>query len=124
MEEHRKGGQFVFIPANIKLYFPRIQRGENYIEGNKLRGELVNAPVLNANVLDHLLTHPESFPEDWKKDEKGDILYIFFWGTTYLNSYGAPCIRFLYWSNGSLGWDCQWLINGWDGKYPAAIRTN
>ncbi len=124
VEEHKKGGQFAFDPAKIKLYLSLNQQGGKCIEGNKLRKELANEPVLNANVLDYLLAHPELIPEGWKKDEKGNTRYIFFWGTIYRGSDGSLFVRYLYFRDGRWGWNCRWLDIGWHDNFPAALRAS
>lgn len=131
VESHTKGGQFVFDPAKIKLYLsPNQQDSEQdseVIEGNKLRKELANELVLNANVLDYLLKNPQLIPEDWKKDEKGNTRFIFFWGTIYRGSSGGLCglcVRCLCFSGGRWHWDYDWLGSDWSGHSPAALRAS
>lgn len=102
VEEHIKGGQFQWNPNGIKLYLSKKQQNGS-IEGNKLRKELANEPVLNANILDYLLAHPELIPEEWKGK------YIFFWGTIYRYSDGRLCVRCLYWSGDRWYWRGRWL---------------
>lgn len=124
VEEHKKGGQFVFDPAKVKLYLSPNQRGGKVIEGNKLRKELANEPVLNANVLDYLLAHPGLIPVDWKKDEQGNTRYIFFLGTIYRFSDGRLYVRCLYWNGDAWDWNNSWLSNDWDDHYPAALLAS
>lgn len=121
VESHKKGGQFAFDPAKIKLHLSPNQRGGKFIEGNKLRKELVNEPVLNANVLDFLLKNPNLIPEEWKKDASGNTRYIFFWGTIYRRSLGHLYVRYLCWSDGSWYWLYYWLDVDWGGDNPAAV---
>jgi hypothetical protein len=124
VESHTKGGQFVFNPAKIKLYLSPNQQNGKSIDGNKLRKELANEPVFNANVLDYLLAHPELIPEEWKKDERGNTRYIFFWGTIYRVSSGHLCVRCLYFHVGSWRWYFIWLDDDWDDDFPAALRAS
>lgn len=124
VEEHKKGGQFVFDhPAQVTLYLSKNQQGGKCIEGHKLRKELADEPVLNANVLDYLLKNTRLIPEDWKEDEKGNTRYIFFWGTIYRYSDGDLCVRFLFWGGDAWDWSNRWLDDGWDGFGPAAVRA-
>ncbi len=118
MEEHKKGGQFVFNPAKVKLHFSPNQQDGKVIEGNKLRKELTNKPVLNACVLDYLLAHPELIPEEWKGE------YVFFWGTIYRDSYGDLYVRCLYFRDGGWDWRCHWLDFDWRGGRPAALSAS
>lgn len=63
--EHKKCGQLKFDPATILLYLSEEQKKEGII-GHDLRNELEGKSVMNANVLDYLLVHPELIPEGWK----------------------------------------------------------
>jgi len=117
---HQKGGQFVFDPANIKLYLSHSQLRGEVIIGNKLRKELANKHLLNANVLDFLLKNPRIIPEEWKKGANGDFRYIFFWGTIYHDARHNLCVRCLFFSNGEWGSSFGWLDDGWDENSPAA----
>ena len=123
VEDHQKGGQFKFDAAQVELYLDKAQK-KGSIEGNKLRKELENKPVLNANILDYLLAHTELIPEDWKKDEKGNTRYIFFWGTIYRNSNGFLFVRFLYWFGDRWYWNLDWLDYDWNGSGPAALLAS
>ncbi|MFA4880707.1 MAG: hypothetical protein WC650_03740 [Candidatus Doudnabacteria bacterium] len=117
-------GQFAWDSANVKLYLSENQIDGKYVEGNKLREELADMPVLNANVLDYLLTHPHLIPEEWKKDDNGNILYIFFWGTIYRYSDGDLCVRCLYFFGGEWSWRYRWLGRGWGDDHPAALLAS
>ncbi|MEX0930484.1 MAG: hypothetical protein WDZ79_02270 [Candidatus Paceibacterota bacterium] len=121
VEEHQKGGQFKWDKNAQKdaLYLSKGQTtGSKYIEGNKLRKELADKPVLNANVLDYLLVNPHLIPEEWK----GKL--VFFWGTVYRNQRGRLCVRYLDW-DGDVGWGGRalWLVGEWFGRYPAAVSA-
>lgn len=124
VEEHKKGGQFVFDPAKVKFYLSPNQQNGKGIEGNKLRKELADELVLNANVLDYLFKNPQLIPENWKKDEQGNPRYIFFWGTIYRDSGGDLCVSYLCFLDGS--WDkyYYWLGGDWFGCSPAALRAS
>lgn len=98
--EHRKGGQFEWNLDEIELYQCEEQQTRcSLFLGVKLRKKLKGKPVLNANVLDYLLKHPELIPDEWKFKE------IFFWGTTYRHGHGATGSRFLYWDVHDEKWD-------------------
>ena len=58
--EHKKTGILEWDPKKIKLHLSLDQQDGKVIEGNKLRKELANESVLNANVLDYLLEERES----------------------------------------------------------------
>ncbi len=124
VEEHQKGGAFKFDASQVQFYLDSGQKKGNYIEGNKLRKQLAGKPVLNANVLDYLLKNPQLIPDDWKKDEKGNTRYIFFWGTIYRHSDGYLYVRYLYWFDGRWQWNDRWLGDDWLGDNPAAVRAS
>lgn len=124
VEEHKKGGPLALDLSKVKLHLSPNQQDDKAIEGKKLRKELASEPVFNANVLDYLLAHPELIPEEWKKDEKGNTRYIFFWGTIYRDSGGGLCVRFLCFSGGRWDWDFSWLDLDWGDYYPAALRAS
>jgi hypothetical protein len=115
VEEHQKGGLLEWNPAIVELYLADGQNN-NTIKGHALRKLLAGKLVLNANVLDYLLAHPELIPEEWKGK------CIFFWGTIYRDSGGGLCVRCLCWSGDGWDWDYGWLDYGFYGDYPAALR--
>ena len=133
--EHKKGGQWEFNPDKIEFYFSKRQQrfyfveGEDnfstlqerqrfqasFIEGNELRTELVTKPVLNANVLDYLLAHPQIIPVEWKG------VSVSFWGTIYCNPSGSLSVRCLAWWGGRWRSNHIWLGNNWRHDNPTAI---
>ena len=118
VEYHKKGGQLELDLSKVKLHLSLNQMDGKYIEGNKLRKELASEPVLNANVLDYLLSHPELIPEEWKGK------YVFFWGTIYCSSSGNLYVRYLYWDDGAWDWDDVWLGFDFSGRNPAAVLAS
>jgi hypothetical protein len=129
VEEHRNGGILTWDPTKVSLYPSKSQEGDEYIGGYKLRKELASQPVLNANVLDYLLKNPHLIPEDWKKDEHGNMRFIFFWGTIYRNSVyrnsdGRLYVRCLYWNDSTWYWRNYWLGYGWSSNDFAAVRAS
>ncbi len=73
--EHRKHGQLQWDPDRIRLE-PFGHRG-SYLDHGKIEvfKTLDGLPIVNANVLDYLLKHPELVPDDWYD--------VYFWGTLY-----------------------------------------
>lgn len=113
VEEHKKGGMFKFNPEKISLYLSKKQK-KGSIGGHDLRKELADKPVMNANVLDYLLAHPELIPEEWKGK------YIFFWGTIYRHS---PCylyVPYLDWDGSRWNEGYRWLDSDFYSEDPAA----
>lgn len=116
VEEHKKGGSFKFDPAKISLYLSKKQK-KGSIGGHDLHKELADKPVMNANVLDYLLAHPELIPEEWKGK------YIFFWGTIYRYSDGCLFVRCLYWDGSEWYWYYCWLDDDFFSDDPAALAS-
>ncbi len=115
VEGHQKGGIVKWTESLIGLYLDKGQQNGKCIGGNDLRQALKDQKVLNANVLDFLLKHPELIPEEWKGKA------IFFWGTIYRNSDGRLYVRYLCWSGSRWYWHYLWLGNDWSGDNPAAV---
>ena len=124
VEEHRKGGKLVWDPTKVRLHLSPNQAEGKFIQGHKLRLELPNQCLMNANVLDYLLANPHLIPEEWKQDEKGRTRYIFFWGTIYRSSVGHLCVRYLYWYGGRWQTNYYWLVNDWGVDNPAAVSAS
>ena len=103
--------------------FSERQVGNKQVVGYELRGELESGEqvLLNSNVLDYIFDHPELFPEHWKKDEDGNIRFIYFWGSTFRSpSNGSLYARGLYWGGSELRRRYKWLGCDWDRQDPSA----
>lgn len=122
VEEHKKGGKMEWEPEKLELFLTEKQKTE-YIGGHVLRKEL-GENVMNANVLDFLLKNPELIPESWKKNSKGDINFIYFWGTVYRDSDDGLCVRSLCFSGGRWQTRYDYLGGGWDCSGPALRRAS
>ena len=117
VESHWQSGQLEWNPIKVQLYLSNKQVGSKVIEGNKLRKELAGKNVLNANVLDYLLKHPELIPDEYKGKA------VFFWGTIYRNADGGLFVRYLYWVGSQWHWYCSWLGYGFSDGGPAAVLS-
>lgn len=115
VESHQKSGRFTWDPTKVELHLSPNQQDGKVITGTKLQKELSGMPVLNANILDYLLAHPELIPEDWKGK------YVNFWGTIYRDSDGDLSVRYLFWNDGQWDWDYIWLVDDWYDLHPAAL---
>lgn len=107
----------------VVLCLSERQGGDKRIVGHELRQELESGEqvLLNSNVLDYLYDHPELFPEHWKKDENGEIRYIFFWGSIFRGpARGGLSAHCLYWFGGGLSQSYDWLDHDWDRRNPSA----
>ena len=116
--EKRADGQLYIDGKKVILYLSKKQINGNVIPGDNLREELSGKKILNANILDYLLAHPELIPEDWK----GRI--IFFWGTIYRQPHGSLYVRFLCLGQTEWYWGIYWLGIYCDGNHPAAALVS
>lgn len=115
--EHQRSGAFKWNAADVALHLDKEQMDGKWIEGDKLRNELANKPVLNANVLDHLLANPHLIPEEWKGK------FVFFWGTIYRDQHDNLRVRCLSCRDDRWHWGAGWFGNSWSTRYPAAVST-
>ncbi len=109
----------------VSLYLSERQKNGNTIKGYELREELTGKLVLHPNILDAILDHSYLLPEDWKKDEKGDIRFIFFWAVIFRSpSFDNLYVRYLYFHDGWWNSNYYWLDNDWDDNDPTALCAN
>ncbi|MFA6604300.1 MAG: hypothetical protein WCT10_05735 [Patescibacteria group bacterium] len=112
VEEHRRSG--LIDLAKVKIDLVPVKDQKRYaIYGDEIRKEMAYKPVLNANVLDYLLAHPEIIPKEWKS--------VCFWGTIY-RSGTVRFVRVLS-NDGCLRphWCAEDLHRDWKGHLsPAA----
>lgn len=120
--EKRADGLYI-DGKKVGLYLSERQLNGQTIKGYELRTELDDKPVLSASILDFLMAHPEFIPEDWKQDENGNIIFIYFWATIY-RYFGRFRVRCLYWDDGAWHEGYDWLVNGWDSSGPAAALVS
>ena len=112
-----------------KLVLRRSDRQLNgkCIQGHNLLVEIEGQQwvVHNATLLDFFLKNPQFWPDDWKKDEAGNTIYIFFWGTQFLRpSFGSVCVRYGYWHGETVVSDYDWLGNSWHARNPAVASAS
>lgn len=103
-KDHKKGGLLEWDPDKIRLF----QWAGGCPNGLEDLKEFADKPLLNANVLDWLLAHPELIPESWKGKA------VFFVGTVYNHSQDPQhlCVRFLYWNGVAWRYHLYWLSYG------------
>ena len=116
--EKRADGQLYIDGKKVILYLSKKQMNGKVIVGNDLREELSGKKILNANILDYLLAHPELIPEEWK------VKPIFFWGTIYRLLIGDLSVRYLCWRGAEWGWGNYWLGHGFGAGDPAACLAS
>ncbi len=110
--EHKKSGQIEWKPETFDLYLSEKQK-DSYITGHNLRTELKDEPVMNVNVAQYLVDHPELYPKEWKGE------YVYFWGTIVQGSGSRLDVPYLIENGGKVVLDWFWLDNDWDANYPA-----
>jgi len=124
--EHRKCGriELEWNQDRIRLYLSKDQEGGSHVSGHKLRKELADQPILNANVLDYLLAHSELIPKEWEEE------IIFFWGTIYRfsdsdgDSDDNLFVRHLRRIGGGWVWDYSCLADDFGDNLPAAVLSH
>jgi hypothetical protein len=118
VEEHKKGGQFKWDASKVQLFLNKKQQDGESIEGNKLRKELADKPLYNANLLDYLLDNPHLIPEEWKGKA------VCFWGTIYRRSDDRLCVRCLVWRGGRWEQYHYWLDYFFGAGNPSAVAAS
>ena len=116
-------GNLIFDSTKITPYFSEGQKNRKMVVGHDLRKELEGKPVLTAHVLDYLLANTRLIPDSWKKNEKGETLNHFFWGTVYRDSDGDLCVRYLYWYGGRWHWNYYWFGEEFGSQDPAVLAS-
>lgn len=125
-------GKLEFDPADIVFHLADDQvRGESMDEIGLIE-KLSGLTLLKSNVSDYLLANPNLIPEEWKRDEHGQIRRIYFWGTVFRDPEGCRFIRCLYWHDDK--WDSYdhmlldeedhdyyWLHSEFNDQNPAAV---
>jgi hypothetical protein len=110
----------------LNLFLSRGQKNGNVIGGHDLHKEIgKRGNNVSAKVLDHLVAHPELWPESWKKDAQGNTVYVFFWDDIFRDpANGRLCVRCGYWRDGEVVSYYSWLGSGWHGDRPAASSAS
>lgn len=123
--ELRADGCLYINGKKVVLFRSERQLNGREVKGYELRTELDGLPVLSASILDFLKAHREFIPEEWKeRDENGNIIFIYFWGTEYSVSDGGLYVRCLSWNVGAWDEDYYWLGFYWRSGFPAAACEN
>lgn len=122
--ERRTDG--VYLDGKKLGLFRSSKQFAHSIGGHDLRKELeARGNNLSAKVLDHFVAHPELWPEEWKKDENGNTLYVFFWDDIFRNpADGFLYVRYGYWHDGKVVSRYDWLGNYWDSDDPSATLAS
>jgi hypothetical protein len=117
VESHQRSGQFKLGRKSVTFYLSEQQKKGSVISGHEFLKELSGKAVLNANVLDELLKHPEIIPEEWKDKN------VFFWGTIYRRSRGDLCVLHLFWSGSAWRWFFSGLGHDFGPGHPAILAS-
>ena len=117
-----KRGDDLFLDGKkINLFLSDGQRNGHTIGGHDLRKELeTRGGNVGGSILDHLVAHPELWPESWKKDSNGNTIYVFFWDDIFRHSGGDLYVRYGYWHGGLVISDYGYLGHDWHFSHPAA----
>ncbi len=112
--ENRKNGIINFYFQNISLYLTNEQES-GVINGYDLIERLAGKTLMNENVLNYLLKHPEFIPEECREKK------TFFLGTIYRHQPGILVVRFLHFDGLDWGWDIVNLDSNFGFDDPIAI---
>jgi hypothetical protein len=80
------------------------QNVETAVTGFELKDEMLGRQVVNANVLDALVEHPELVPDEWRTQGRSSPTVVF-WGTVYKDDGGSLFVRH--------GFACESQPTGW-----------
>ncbi len=116
IRSHHSGGKIIWDPSKVKLFVHKRQSGENIMTGRELESYFDTIKVFNANLLDYLLDHPYLIPEEWKKDQDGNMNHIFFWDTIYIDGVKGlhvRCLEFMggHWRDGAYSLNKKFNLN-------------
>lgn len=114
---YREGGQFKWDASKVQLYLDPIQKGKSGALGREIYHLVTHLDhlVLNANVLDYLLSRPHIIPESWKS------FSLYFWGTLYHDETSNVCVRYLIWRGDKWDWASKRLYETFHGTNYAAL---
>jgi hypothetical protein len=118
----RRNEDLYLDEKKINLFLSSGQQGGSYIVGHELRKELeAKGGNVSAKVLDHLVEHPELWPEAWKKDSQGNTIYVYFWDDIFRSpSDDDLYVRVGCWYEGEVVSGYYWLDRGWSSSNPSA----
>lgn len=116
----RRGDDLYLDGKKIELFLSEKQKKDVH-GGHDLRKELeVKGGNVSATILDHLVAHPELWPENWKKDNQGNTIFVYFWDDIFCYSGGRLCVRGGFWGGGGVVSDYDWLDSDWGRLGPSA----
>jgi hypothetical protein len=126
IEKRADGGAYV-NSKKLALRRSNRQLNDESIRGTELCVEIEGQQwaVHNATLLDFFKANPQFWPDEWKRDEAGNTIYIFFWGSEFLRpANGGVCIRFGYWEGDAVVSNCNGLGFHWNANYPAVVSES
>lgn len=94
--------------------------GETKLERLKAAGHI----RLDAGVFEALWDNQSLIPESWKRDEGGNIRFIYFDGTVLRAPDDHRYVLFLYWLDGQWHWLYNWLEFDWYADGPSAVLAS
>lgn len=127
--DHRKTGIMALNGSRIKICLLSGQKPiklgfglklKRSISAQKFLKQIQEYQVLNANVIDWLILHPEEIPDDWKDK------VVLFPGTLYRVKPNMILIRSIFWCSYHLKWKEGFYSSYYnlDNKYFFAVFDN
>ena len=113
-------GMVTCDPAKMSLYLDEAQKTGRMV-GTELAKRLAGKSLLSVLMLNHLQDNPQLIPKSWKKDERGNIRYIFFWGTIFCTDEGVLYVQCLYWLNRRWRRNYFNLVEEFSDRCPTAL---
>jgi hypothetical protein len=119
---NRAHGTIDLAKSRVGLYFAKAQK-KGIIDGESLRADLLDKPVLGAVALDFYMKNPHLM-EEWKRNR------VFFWGAVYQGTFIREgirdrCVRYVDWTGSE--WICGFrrISAGekWFSDEPAALAS-
>ena len=103
-----------------ELYLAPGQQGGKQMKGIDLEEHLQKKNLisrvcgLDDRLIKEWIANPETYPEEFKSKD------VFLWKVPQVRA-GGYFIPYLYWNNGRVMWDCDWIGNIWDDDRPALL---
>ena len=110
----------------VALHLEPEQASGGSLRGYKLFSRLeakMAGVVLHPNIKSAMMENEHLFPENWKRDEAGNILNIYFWAVGFRYGQGSRCVGYVYFLLGAWHEDDGRLGHLWLVRGPAAIAS-
>ncbi|MCK9588629.1 MAG: hypothetical protein M0Q93_04595 [Terrimicrobiaceae bacterium] len=121
VEVQKRADGLYIAGRKVILHLSERQKDGKVVKGYELFDEVTGLPVLHPNILDALLEYTQLIPEEWKKDENGNTIYIFFWAVTFGNQDVYVYVRYLCFDGDRWSRNYSRLGGSFVGSSPAAV---